>query len=177
MRRFGSMTLLAACLVLCPAAAAAEEKARKVAPRRERAVASNASVRTQQRTGDAMAAKTARPEGPAKPQGKPPSPEDAGTTLEHIERRLAAEQARFASVMSDLRASEQAAVNSGKAKSVATARKAIDREKTGYERKTAPLLAQRDELCRKLGLEPAQGPQDAGPPREAVAGNAAGTRD
>ena len=155
-------------LALCGASdAAGADKPRKSTPKREPTGSSNASTRTQQRTGDAMAEKTGRPTAPAKTEGKTESPDDARAALEEVERRLNAEVERFTAALAELRAAEQAAVKSGKAHSVATARKAIDRETSAHERKKAPLLEQRDALRRKLGLQAAPADGAGERPREA----------
>jgi hypothetical protein len=168
MKRSICTVLLMTLLALCGASdAAGADKPRKSTPKRERLEASNASTRTQQRTGDAMAEKTGRPTTPAKTEGKAETPDDARAALEEVERRLSVEIERFTAALAELRAAEQAAVRSGKAKSVATARKAIDRETSAHERKKAPLLEQRDALLRKLGLEPAPADGAGERPREA----------
>src|SRR5688500_15740047 len=106
-------------LVVCVAAdVAAAEKPRKAA-KPERTGSSNASMRTQQRTGDAMAEKTGRPTSPEKAPGKAESPDDLRNALEGVERRLDAEVERFSAALTKLRDAERAAERSGRAKSVA----------------------------------------------------------
>ncbi len=170
MRRTTCTLLLMTFLALTGATAtdaAGADKPRKAPAKRERSESGNASMRTQQRTGDAMAEKTGRPTPPAKAEGKTESPDGLRTALEEVERRLNAEVERFTAAVAELREAEQAAVKSGKPKSVATARKAIERETSAHERKKAPLVEQRDALRRKLGMQPAPADGAGERPRDA----------
>lgn len=129
-------------------------------------------MRAQQRTGDAMAKKVARPTTEPDKSEKPAriDPiEDLKAQLAEVESRIRAEDERYADAVSEFRAADEAAAKVGKAKSAAAARKALEREKSAHERKRAALDEQRADLRRKLKMddEPSDTPEAPKAPREA----------
>ena len=129
---------------------ASTEKASKKA----RGESSNTSIATQQKTAKSLDKKV-------NPATTRPA-DEAQTAIDEIDAKIQAEVTRHEAALSQLNAAEEQAVQSGKQKDIAKARKAIEKERSAHDRTSASLNKQRESLAKKVAPQ-----KDAGAGKKA----------
>ena len=153
-----TIALLIACFALAGAGAdkPPKQKPAKEKPavtekpsKKTRGESSNASIATQQKTAKALDKKYK--EATTQPSDAPAAAdEDLQAAMDDLDAEIRAEDARHEAALTQLNAAEEAAVQSGKQKEIAKARKAVDKERTAHDRTRASLDKQRETLAKKL---------------------------